>query len=47
MTLAYASETRTTGVEVVGAIPWGTHFCLFYDTKATCSRPLSPTAGKD
>jgi PAS domain S-box-containing protein len=25
---------RKTGVEVVGDIPWGTHFCLFYETGA-------------
>ena len=25
---------RNTGFEVVGNIPWGTHFCLFYETKA-------------
>lgn len=28
------SEMRRTGVEVVGDVPWGTHFCLFYETKA-------------
>ena len=27
-------ELRKTGVEVVGDMPWGTHFCLFYETKA-------------
>jgi C4-dicarboxylate-specific signal transduction histidine kinase len=27
-------ETRKTGVDVVGDMPWGTHFCLFYETKA-------------
>ena len=25
-------EMRKTGVEVVGDMPWGTHFCLFYET---------------
>jgi signal transduction histidine kinase len=29
-----ATELRRTGVDVVGDIPWGTHFCLFYDTTA-------------
>jgi PAS domain S-box-containing protein len=29
-----ATEIRKTGVEVVGDMPWGTHFCLFYETKA-------------
>src|SRR5258707_11256937 len=26
-------EMRKTGIDVVGDMPWGTHFCLFYDTK--------------
>src|ERR1700681_3836442 len=25
---------RKTGVDVVSDMPWGTHFCLFYETKA-------------
>src|SRR5712675_2663130 len=25
---------RKTGVDVVGEMPWGTHFCLFYETQA-------------
>src|SRR6266481_1670551 len=29
-----ANEMRKTGVEVVGDMPWGTHFCLFYETRA-------------
>src|SRR5882724_2305322 len=28
------SEMRKTGVEVVGDLPWGSHFCLFYETTA-------------
>ena len=28
------TEMRKTGVDVVGDIPWGSHFCLFYDTRA-------------
>jgi PAS domain S-box-containing protein len=28
------TELRKTGVDVVGDMPWGTHFCLFYETKA-------------
>src|SRR5579862_1894047 len=27
------SLMRSSGVDVVGDIPWGSHFCLFYDTK--------------
>ncbi|MDB5071986.1 MAG: hypothetical protein JWM87_3097 [Candidatus Eremiobacteraeota bacterium] len=30
---AMASETRKSGIDVVGDIPWGTHFCIFYETK--------------
>jgi signal transduction histidine kinase len=30
---AMASQTRKSGIDVVGDIPWGTHFCFFYDTK--------------
>src|SRR5437588_12877713 len=29
-----AIEMRKTGVDVVGDMPWGTHFCLFYETTA-------------
>jgi C4-dicarboxylate-specific signal transduction histidine kinase len=28
------TEMRHTGIEAVGDMPWGTHFCLFYETKA-------------
>jgi uncharacterized DUF497 family protein len=24
---------RKTGIDVIGDVPWGTHFCLFYQTK--------------
>ena len=27
-------EMRKTGIDVVGDMPWGTHFCLFYETTA-------------
>jgi C4-dicarboxylate-specific signal transduction histidine kinase len=27
-----ATEMRKTGIDVVGDMPWGTHFCLFYET---------------
>ncbi len=37
------SEMRKTGVEVVGDMPWGTHFCLFYETIADL---LRQTPGK-
>src|SRR5271155_4380793 len=28
------AEMRKTGVDVVGDMPWGTHFCLFCETPA-------------
>jgi PAS domain S-box-containing protein len=28
-----AKELRETGISVVGEMPWGTHFCYFYETK--------------
>ena len=28
-----ATELRKTGISIVGDIPWGTHFCYFYETK--------------
>jgi C4-dicarboxylate-specific signal transduction histidine kinase len=34
MATAMTAELRRTGVDVVGDMPWGTHFCLFYETKA-------------
>jgi C4-dicarboxylate-specific signal transduction histidine kinase len=27
------TEMRKTGIDVVGDMPWGTHFCLFYETR--------------
>src|SRR5581483_2826913 len=27
------AELRKTGISVVGDMPWGTHFCHFYETK--------------
>src|ERR1700720_1828451 len=26
------TAARNTGISVVGDLPWGTHFCLFYET---------------
>ena len=28
-----ATEMRKSGIDIVGGMPWGTHFCLFYETK--------------
>jgi hypothetical protein len=30
---AMATEMRKTGIDAVGEMPWGSHFCLFYETK--------------
>lgn len=27
------TELRKTGIEIIGDVPWGTHFCQFYQTK--------------
>jgi PAS domain S-box-containing protein len=27
------AELRNSGIDVIGAVPWGTHFCQFYKTK--------------
>jgi PAS domain S-box-containing protein len=37
-----AIEMRKTGVDVVGDMPWGTHFCLFYETRADLLETLVP-----
>ena len=26
-------ELRNSGIDVIGSVPWGTHFCQFYKTK--------------
>jgi MEDS: MEthanogen/methylotroph, DcmR Sensory domain len=35
-------ERRKTGIGVVGDVPWGTHFCHFYATKADLLDTLVP-----
>ena len=36
------SEVRATGIRVVGDVPWGTHFFLFYETKEDLLDALVP-----
>ncbi len=36
------AETRKSGIEVIGSIPWGTHFCQFYRTKKDLADTLVP-----
>src|SRR3990170_3899831 len=33
---------RQSGIEVVGAVPWGTHFCQFYQTRQDLVETLVP-----
>jgi PAS domain S-box-containing protein len=37
-----ATAMRNTGVDVVGHLPWGTHFCLFYETTEDLLDTLVP-----
>ncbi len=36
------SNLRETGLDVIGAVPWGTHFCQFYETKQDLLDVLVP-----
>jgi PAS domain S-box-containing protein len=42
-----SSELRKTGISIVGDVPWGTHFCYFYETTQDLLDTLVPyfTAG--
>ncbi|MDH4268744.1 MAG: MEDS domain-containing protein [Dehalococcoidia bacterium] len=35
-------ELRNSGIDVLGAVPWGTHFCQFYKTKQDLIDTLVP-----
>src|SRR6185295_9246240 len=37
-----ASALMRTGIGVVGDVPWGTHFCQFYETKEDLLNTLAP-----
>jgi hypothetical protein len=37
-----ATNIRKTGISVVGDVPWGTHFCHFYETKQDLLDTLVP-----
>ncbi len=37
-----ATELRKSGIDVVGDMPWGTHFCQFYETKNDLLEVLVP-----
>jgi C4-dicarboxylate-specific signal transduction histidine kinase len=36
------TDMRKSGIDAVGEIPWGTHFCLFYETKDDLLGTLVP-----
>src|SRR5882724_9898102 len=37
-----ATELRKTGISVIGDLPWGAHFCYFYETKQDLLDVLIP-----
>ncbi|HWX41586.1 MAG TPA: MEDS domain-containing protein [Blastocatellia bacterium] len=37
-----AIELRKTGISAVGDVPWGTHFCHFYEAKKDLLDTLVP-----
>jgi DNA-binding NarL/FixJ family response regulator len=36
------TQLRNTGISIVGNVPWGTHFCCFYETKQDLLDTLVP-----
>jgi two-component sensor histidine kinase len=36
------ADTTSSGIEAVGAVPWGTHFCQFYETADDLADTLVP-----
>jgi hypothetical protein len=36
------TQLRNSGIDVVGRMPWGSHFCHFYDTKEDLIETLVP-----
>ena len=40
--LARRTDLRRSGVELIGDVPWGTHFCQFYNTKTDLLDTLVP-----
>ncbi|MCX5991864.1 MAG: hypothetical protein NTZ04_06000 [Chloroflexi bacterium] len=35
-------QSRKTGIDIIGDVPWGTHFCHFYRTKHELINVLVP-----
>lgn len=42
MIVQHAVQSRDSGIEAVGAVPWGTHFCVFYDDRQDLLDVLVP-----
>jgi PAS domain S-box-containing protein len=40
--LSEQQELRRSGIEVIGNVPWGTHFCQFYETSQDLVETLVP-----
>jgi hypothetical protein len=36
------AESRNSGIDLVGYVPWGTHFCQFYETQEDLVSILVP-----
>jgi hypothetical protein len=36
------SSVRQSGIDILGPAPWGTHFCMFYQTKGDLLDILIP-----
>ena len=37
-----AADIRKSGIDVLGDLPWGEHFCLFYETKGDLLEAVVP-----
>ena len=35
-------KPRNSGIDIIGGVPWGTHFCQFYQTKKDLMDILVP-----
>lgn len=44
---AVDSALRKTGIRVMGEMPWGTHICVFYDSKEDLLDTACPTSRPD
>lgn len=42
MEAVLVGKIRKTGIDILGDVPWGTHFCQFYQTKEDLIDTLAP-----